>query len=78
MPAGAPGFKSRLVYFFYTGLFLSLLVPSPNVREPELAKIDANRRAVGMLNLMRDTNEGKYRRGEGETPVSRVFPECRH
>ena len=36
----------------------------------ELATLDKNRRAVGMLNPMRDKNEGTYRGGEGMTPVT--------
>ena len=34
------------------------------LRDRELATSDENRRAVGMLNPMRDENEGTYRRGE--------------
>ena len=37
--------------------------------ERELATFDENRRAVGMMNPMRDKNEGTYRGGEGTTPT---------
>ena len=40
------------------------------MRESVLAKFDENRGAVGMLNLLRDRNEGKHREGEGKTPVT--------
>ena len=43
-------------------------------RERELATFDENRRAAGMLNPMRDKNEGTYRGGEGATPVTTVCP----
>ena len=43
-------------------------------RERELATVDENRRAVGMLNPMRDKIEGTYR-GEGTTPVTTACPE---
>ena len=46
-------------------------------RERELATFDENRRAVGMLNPMRDKNEGTYRGGEGTTPVTTACPEDR-
>ena len=39
-------------------------------RKRELATFDENRRAVGMLDTMRDKNEGTYRAGEGTTPVT--------
>ena len=34
------------------------------------------RRAVGLLNPMRDKNEGKNRGGEGTTPVTTACPEA--
>ena len=43
----------------------------------ELATFDENRRAVGMLNPMSDSNEGTYQGGEGTTPVTAVCPEDR-
>ena len=46
-------------------------------REREIAAFDANRRVVGMLNPMRDKNEGTYRGGEGTTPVTTACPEDR-
>ena len=42
-------------------------------RELELATFHENRRVVGMLNPMREKNEGTYRRGEGMTPVTKVM-----
>ena len=36
-------------------------------RERELATVDENRRAVGMLNPMRDKIEGTYRGGRDDT-----------
>ena len=42
----------------------------------ELATFDENRRAVGMLNPMRDKTEGAYQ-GEGTTPVTTACPEDR-
>ena len=41
-------------------------------REREFATFDQNRRAVGMLNPMRDKTEGMYRGGEGTTHVTTV------
>ena len=35
-----------------------------------------NRRAVGLLNPMRDRIEGKNRGGEGTTPVTTACPEA--
>ena len=44
------------------GLFLALKIDYRKVRERELATFDENRRAVGMLNPMRDKHEeGTYR-----------------
>ena len=37
-----------------------------------IATWDENRRAVGMLNPMRDQSESTYRGGEGMTPVKLV------
>ena len=37
--------------------------------ERELATFDENRRAVGMMNPMRDKNEGTYRGGGGTPPT---------
>ena len=45
----ALGFRSRLGYLCTGPYFLSLALPSSEVREHELAKFDANRRAVEML-----------------------------
>jgi len=45
-------------------------------REREFATFDETRRAVGMLNPMRDKNEGKYR-VERTTPVTTACPEDR-
>ena len=36
-----------------------------------------NRREVGMLNPMRDQNEGTYRGGEGMAAVTKAFPDDR-
>ena len=46
------------------------------LRELGLATFDENRRSAGMLNPMRDTNEGTYR-GEGTTPVTTACPDDR-
>ena len=46
-------------------------------RESELATFDENRRAVGLLNPMRDKIEGTHRGGEGTTPVTTACPEDR-
>ena len=43
-------------------------------RERELATFDEDRQAVGMLNPMRDKNEGTYWGGERTTPVTTVCP----
>ena len=42
-----------------------------------IATFDGNRRAVEMLNPMREKNEGTYRGGEGAAPVSTARPEDR-
>ena len=42
----------------------------PKARARELAKFDSNRRERKNLNALRDGNEGKYRGGEGKTPVT--------
>ena len=42
----------------------------------ELAKIDENRRAVGMLNPLRDKQEGMHRGGEVMTHVITAYPEA--
>ena len=41
----------------------------------ELATLNENRRAVGMLSPMREKNEGTYREAEGTTPVTTACPE---
>ena len=46
------------------------------LRELGLATFDENRRSAGMLNPMRDTNEGTYRGGETR-PVTPACPEGR-
>ena len=46
-------------------------------RERVLASLDDNRRAVGIVNPMRDKSQGKLRGGEGETPVITACLECR-
>ena len=50
--------------------FFCAKIDSRKARERELAKFDENRRAVGMLNPLRDKNEGTYRGGEGTTSVT--------
>ena len=45
------------------------------VRERDIATFDANQRVAGMLNPMRDKNEGTYRGRGGTTPVTTAFPE---
>ena len=50
---------------------------SRKTRERESATFGENRRAVGMLNPMRDKNKGTYRRGEGTTLVTTACPEDR-
>ena len=59
------------------GLFSCIKNDERKAQERELATFDGNRRAVGMLNPMRDKNEGTYRGGEGTTPVTAVSPEDR-
>ena len=57
--ATAPGVRiSAGALYVLCTLLLSLIVPPPKVRQRELAKADANRRALGMLNLLHDKNEG--------------------
>ena len=58
------------------GTFSSIEIDWRRARERELATFDENRGAVGMLNPMRDKNEGTYR-GEGTTPVTTACPEDR-
>ena len=57
--------------------FSYVKIDQRKARERELAKYDENRRAVGMLNPMRDKNEGTYRGGDGTTPVNTACPEGR-
>ena len=59
------------------GLFSCRKIHFRIVRERELATVDANRRAVGMLNPMRDKTKGTYRGGEGATPLTTTCPEDR-
>ena len=59
------------------GNFSCIKIDQRKAQERELATFDENRRAVGMLNPMRDKNEGTYRGGEGTTPVSTACPEDR-
>ena len=56
--------------------FLNKKIDERKARERELATFDENRRAVGMLNPMRDI-EGTYRGGKGTTPVTTACPEDR-
>ena len=44
--------------------------------ERELATLDENRRAVGLLDPMRDKTEGKNRGEAGTTPVTTACPEA--
>ena len=60
----------------FVGTFSCAQIDSRKARERELAKFDENRRAVGMLNPMRDKNEGTYRGAEGTTPVATACPEA--
>ena len=47
------------------------------MRERESATLDEKRRAVGLLNPMRDQkNEGKNRGEKGTTPVTTAHPEA--
>ena len=57
------------------GLFLASKNGERKAREGELATTDENRRAVGMLNPLRDENEGPWRGREGTTPVTTPCPE---
>ena len=59
------------------GLFLAKKNDHRKARERELATFDENQRAVGMLNPVRDKNEGTYRGGEGTTPVTTACLENR-
>ena len=52
-------------------------IHSRKARKRELAAFDESRRALGMLNPMRDKTEGTYRGGEGTTPVTTACPEDR-
>ena len=45
-------------------------------RDRDLAKFDGNRLALGMLNPLRDKNEGAYRGEEGTTLVIAVRQEA--
>ena len=59
------------------GLFSCAQVDLREARERELAKLDENRRAVGLLNRMRAIKiEGKNRGEEGTTPVTTACPEA--
>ena len=44
-------------------------------RVRELLTLDENRRAAGLLNLMRVKNQGKNRAGDGATLVTTACPE---
>ena len=57
------------------GTFSCIEIDKRKARERELATFDENRRAMGMLNPMRDKNEGMYRGREGTTPVTTACPE---
>ena len=59
------------------GTFSFVIIDQRKARERELATFDENRRAVGMLNPMRDKNQGTYWGGEGATPVTTACPEDR-
>ena len=59
----------------YVGTFSCIKIDLQKARERELATFDDNRRAVGMLNPMRDKSEITYRGGEGTTPVTTACPE---
>ena len=50
-----------------------LKIDQRKARERELATFDENRQAVGMLNPMRDKNEGTYRGGEATAPVTTAW-----
>ena len=58
------------------GTFSCIKIDERKARDRELATFDENRRAVGMLNPMRDKNE-KHRGREGTTPVTTACPEDR-
>ena len=59
------------------GTFSCIKIDQRKPRERKLATFGENRRAVGMLNPMRDKNEGTYQGGEGTTPVTTARPEDR-
>ena len=59
------------------GTFSCIKIDQRKARGRELATFDENRRAVGMLNPMRDKNEGTYRGGKGTTPVTTACPKDR-
>ena len=59
------------------GTFSRIKNDQRKARERELATFDENRPAVGMLNPVRDKNEGTYRWGEGTTPVTTACPQDR-
>ena len=63
--------------YIVVGTFSCIKNDKRKARERALATIDENRRAVGMLNRMRDKSEGTYRGGEGTTPVTTACPEDR-
>ena len=69
-------FDSHRVHIL-VGTFTCIKIISGKRQESELATFDGNRRAVGMLNPMRDKNEGTYRGGEGTKPVTTACPEDR-
>ena len=59
------------------GTFSCIKIDQRKARQRELATFDENRRAVGMLNPLRDENEGTYPGGEGMAPVTTACPEDR-
>ena len=60
----------------FVGDFSCAQIDFRKAREHELATLDQNRRAVGLLNPMRDKSEGKSRGVEGTTPVTTACPEA--
>ena len=60
----------------FVGTFSCAQIDSRKARKRDLATFDELRRAVGMLNPMRDKSEGTYRGGEGTTPETTACPEA--
>ena len=55
---------SRLTEYMLVGYFSCINIDWRKARERQLAILEEKRRAVEMLDPMRDNNEGTYRGGE--------------